>query len=84
MLGPPKANTSIHAILDSILLIVSPSLLAISAIDRNMIVVDIGSSTANAGNPKKPPMPPVVATAILCQIFDASSSCEAFIVKTAA
>jgi len=81
-LFPPNANTSIHAIWESKSSMLSPSLLAISAIDRNIIVVDIGNSTANPGNPKKPPMPPDVATATLCNRFDASSLGTSLRVKT--
>ena len=55
-----------HDSLDSAVLIGSPSLRAMSAIDRSMIVVESGSSTASAGRPNIPPAAPVSATAILC------------------
>src|SRR5262249_26263383 len=49
----------------------SPSLRATSTIDRSMIVVDIGSSTASAKRPKQPPTAPVATAASLCEKFDA-------------
>src|SRR5271170_544343 len=45
----------------------SPCSRAISAIDRNSIVVDIGNSTARAPMPSAPPMAPEAAAAALVQ-----------------
>ena len=44
----------------------SPSCLAISAIDRRMIVVEIGSSIGRAASPKAPPAAPDAAAIAVC------------------
>jgi hypothetical protein len=50
----------------------SPSLAAMSAMERRMIVVERGSSMPRAAMPKAPPIAPEVATAILCMRLLAS------------
>ena len=43
-----------------------PLLRATSPIDRNMMMVEIGSSTGSAASPKVPPTAPDVAASALC------------------
>ena len=45
----------------------SPSLLAISAIERSMMVVETGNSMASAARPNTPPTAPDTPAAILCK-----------------
>src|SRR6266545_280796 len=50
----------------------SPSLRAMSPIDRNMMMVEIGSSSGNAARPKLPPTAPDAAANALCSRRDAA------------
>src|SRR6056297_1121192 len=61
----------------------SPSLRAISAIDRSMIAVDIGNSIASAPSPNAPPVAPDAVAAALCQKLDAAPAYPAFMVPNA-
>ena len=65
-------------------LIDSPSLRATSAIERSIIVVEIGNSTESPATPKQPPTPPQAAIPTLCLILDDYSPGISFIVNIAA
>ena len=54
-----------------------------SAIDRRMIVVETGSSTAKAGSPKAPPTAPLSVASILCIPFEGAVPRSLFIVEIA-
>ncbi len=50
-------------------LIDSPSLRAMSAMERKMMPVVTGTSTSIASGPKKPPTPPETAAPRVCRRF---------------
>ena len=60
---PPRAKTSRQVILVSADSMSSPSTRAMSAMDRKMMVVEIGNSTSSPGKPKAPPVAPAVIAA---------------------
>ena len=51
----------------------SPSLRAISAIDRSIMTLDIVSSTGSVTKPKAPPAAPDAVARALCRSFDAAN-----------
>ena len=63
---PPNANTSTQARAVAGSLRSSPSLLAMSAIDRSMMTVDTGSSTGSAASPNVPPAAPEAVASARC------------------
>jgi len=71
--GPlPKANTCTHASAVSGSDMSSPSLRAMSAIDLNMTMVEIGSSIGRVARPKAPPAAPEAVANALCKIREAA------------
>jgi hypothetical protein len=64
---PPNAKTSTQARAVSGSDRSSPSLRAMSAIDRSMMVVETGSSTGSAASPNVPPAAPDAVASARCR-----------------